>query len=399
MNGTNNIKFIKFNNLIKKLKIKKKIFYWAPFLTPIATPKAVINSAFSLQRYSKEFDCSIINLFGEFNSFKKDIDNKDIKLKEDSFNKIKKYLPFKGKIKSRISFIIIFIISFFPLKKIISEEKPDYLIVQLITSLPMFLVLIFNFKTKFILRISGLPRVSFFRKLLWKVALKKFHLITCPTISTMQYIKSLNIVDEDKIKVLFDPVIEVKKLKSEARKPIKNFFYDNYCLAVGRLTKQKNFIFLCEAFKRVISKYPDAKLLIAGEGEDKKKINSFIKKNRLDKNIITLGYVTNIFSLMSNAKLFILSSLWEDPGFVLIEASFCRTLTLTSDCKTGPIELIKDKENGLVFESNSLDSFSDKFDELYKIKNISDLKFKNLKMIKKFTLFQHFKSFNKMLSL
>ena len=245
------------------MKIKKKIFYWAPFLTPIATPKAVINSAYSLQKYSNEFDCSIINFFGEFNIFKKDIVNKNIKIYNSSFNILRKYLPFKGKIKSRFSFLIIFILSFLPLRKLLSEERPDYLIVQLITSLPMFLVLIFNFNTKFILRISGIPRVSFFRKLLWKIALKKFYLITCPTESTMQYIKSLNIVDDDKIKVLFDPIIEVKRIKSETNKKNNTISHNNYCLAVGRLTKQKNFIFLCKAFKKVVTKYPNAKLLIA----------------------------------------------------------------------------------------------------------------------------------------
>jgi hypothetical protein len=59
------------------LKItKQKIFYWSPFLVPIATPKAVINSAYALEKYSKEYHCSIINFFGEFDFFKKDIEKK-----------------------------------------------------------------------------------------------------------------------------------------------------------------------------------------------------------------------------------------------------------------------------------------------------------------------------------
>ena len=45
--------------------MKKTIFYWGPFLTPIATPKAIVNSAKSLQNYGKKYDCSIINFFGE----------------------------------------------------------------------------------------------------------------------------------------------------------------------------------------------------------------------------------------------------------------------------------------------------------------------------------------------
>ena len=127
---------------------KKKIFYWSPFLVPIATPKAVINSAYAIEKYSDKYECSILNYFGEFNRYKKEIDKKKINLKDSLYSKIYKFLPHKGKIKSRFSFLVIFILSFFPLKKIILDEKPDYLIVQLITSLPMLLLLIFKFQTK-----------------------------------------------------------------------------------------------------------------------------------------------------------------------------------------------------------------------------------------------------------
>ena len=54
---------------MNKLNPKKNIYYWSPFLVPIATPKAVVNSAKSLKNYGKNYECSIINFFGEFNSF------------------------------------------------------------------------------------------------------------------------------------------------------------------------------------------------------------------------------------------------------------------------------------------------------------------------------------------
>ena len=97
MNGIKNIKFIKWSNLIK-LKIKKKIFYWAPFLTPIATPKAVINSAYSLQKYSNEFDCSIINFFGEFNIINNEIvyANQLKIVKRSKLEAVVKHSYFKG---------------------------------------------------------------------------------------------------------------------------------------------------------------------------------------------------------------------------------------------------------------------------------------------------------------
>ena len=110
-----------------------------------------------------------------------------------------------------------FLIGFFPLKKILKINKPDYLIIHLITSLPLVLLIMFNFKSKFILRISGYPRMNLFRKMLWKKAFKKIYLVTCPTKNTLNYIKKLNIVDESKIKLLYDPIIEVKNINKKKK--------------------------------------------------------------------------------------------------------------------------------------------------------------------------------------
>ena len=378
------------------MNLKHKIFYWSPFLVPIATPKAVVNSAKALQNYGKNYQCFIINFFGEFNSFQQDLKIKNIKLINFFNEKLIHFLPKHGKLQSRFSFILIFILSFLPLKRLLTNHKPDYLIVQLITSLPMVLILFFNFKTKFILRISGLPRINFFRKLLWKIALKKFYLVTCPTKATFDYIKNLKIIEEDKIKLLYDPIIDVQSINLK-KKQINYNKIENYYLAAGRLTKQKNFLFLCRAFHRVVIKHPELKLIIAGEGEDKNLILSYIEKNKLKKNIFLIGYVDNIFPLMMKAEAFILSSLWEDPGFVLIEAAFCRTLVLSSNCETGPKEIIKDNINGILFESNNLESFIDKFTLLVSKKNKKSLLLKNLINSKKFSQFMHYKNFKKIL--
>ena len=373
-----------------------KCFYWSPFLTPIATPRAVINSAYSLQKFSKKNYCSIINFFGEFNVYKKELENNQIKTVNLFGNFIINNLPKYGKIKSRFSFILIFILSFFPLKNLIKKEEPDFLIVQLITSLPMTLLLFFKFRTKFILRISGLPKLNIFRKTLWKIALKNFYLVTCPTESTYNYIKSLNIIEPEKVKLLYDPVIEVSKIKKKIKEK-NNFEFKNYFLAAGRLTKQKNFIFLCKAFHQVLTKYPDYKLLIAGEGEDENKIKDYIIKHNLEKNIFLINFVDNIFPLIKDAEAFILSSLWEDPGFVIIEAAFCRKIVFSSNCLTGPREIIKNDHNGFLFESNNIKSFLQNFDKLIKKKKDKQILLNNLKYIKKFTLFNHYRALKELL--
>ena len=373
----------------------KKIVYWSPSLVNIATNKAVINSAYSLLKYSNKFDPIIINFFGEFQSYERDILEKKIKIVNYYNKNFFTFFPKYGKIKSRISFILIFLLSFVPLKNFLRKNNPDFLIIHLITSLPLLLLILFDFKTKFILRISGMPKLGIFRKFLWQSAFKKIHKVTCPSINTLNYIKGLNIIDTEKLILLYDPVIELKKINNFSKDSQNSFRVPKfeYCFAAGRLTTQKNFLFLCMSFSKIINKYPEVKLIIAGEGEDKNKILSFIQKNKLQNNIILVGYVENIYDYMRNAKLFILSSLWEDPGFVLLEAAISRTLIVSSDCGSGPKELIQDNINGLVYSINNSDSFVEKLEYAFLIKEKEKKKMilNNLRQSKKFTIFHHYK--------
>ena len=114
-------------------------------MSPIATCKAVLNSAESLGKYSSNYQSFILNFFGEFDKFVINKEKKKLKF-INYYPSLVSFLPYKGKFKSRLSFIIIFILGFFPLKKILKENKPDFLIIHLITSLPLFLLLFLNSK-------------------------------------------------------------------------------------------------------------------------------------------------------------------------------------------------------------------------------------------------------------
>ena len=384
------------------MNYKPNIFYWSPFLVPIATPKAVMNSAKALQNYGKKYECSIINFFGEFNLFQNELKKRNIKLINCFNEKLLNILPKHGRLQSRFSFVVIFILSFFPLKKLISNQKPDYLIIHLITSLPLILLIFFKFETKFILRISGLPKLGFFRKFLWKKALSKIHIVTCPTKSTASYIESLNIVDKNKIKILYDPIIEISKINYQKKKRIDLPFKEGkFFFTAGRLTKQKNFLFLCKAIKKIVLDIPDFKIIIAGDGEDKYKILSFIKKNNLEKNIFLIGHVQNVFPYIFLSQGFILTSLWEDPGFVLIEAGFCKIPVFSSDCP-GPREIIIDDFNGVLFKSNNekdlIENFSNFRNVINNKKQKKKLILNNLKLSRKFSLFSHYVEINKILN-
>ena len=193
----------------------KNISYWSPILSNIATSKAVINSAESLLRYSNQYNVTLINTVGEFEKLKL----RDTKIKVHNLNKdlLNLKLPGTGFIKTRISMIYIFLKCFLPLKRYLEKEKPDFIIIHLLTSLPLLLFLLFNFKTKCILRISGYPEMNKFRIFFWKILLKKVFAITCPTKTTYEYIKSLKICEENKLRILFDPIIIVNEIKKKKK--------------------------------------------------------------------------------------------------------------------------------------------------------------------------------------
>jgi glycosyltransferase involved in cell wall biosynthesis len=381
---------------------KKIVCYWSPFISSVATVKAVLNSAMSVKFYSSnKYDSLILDVFGEWDANRNE---KNYNLKFYKLNNIKKLFNFssEGFLKSRIKYFMIFILSFNSLKKFILNKKPEFLIVQLVTSLPLFLNLIYNFDTKIILRISGKPQMNVIRYLFWKIALKKIFKVTFPTLESLEYFKSLKIVDNKKLFLLYDPVLTIKDLIQKKNEPIDdelNLKKNDYFLSIGRLTKQKNFIFLIKCFAEIIKDHSNIKLVIIGTGEEKNKINSYIKANNLERNIILLGFQKNVYKFLKNCKAFILSSLWEDPGFVLIEAMANNCVVLSSNCPNGPKEIIQNK-NGLLFESNSEKDFILKFNLLLKLSESEKKEFQinAKKKIKNFSIFYHFKQLQKILS-
>ena len=380
---------------------KKIVCYWSPFISTVATVKAVLNSALSINLYSKnKYDSLILDVFGEWDS---SLNDKKYNLKFYSLNNINKLFNFssEGYIKSRIKYLMIFILSFSSLKKFILKKKPEFLIVHLVTSLPLFLNLIYNFDTKIILRISGKPQMNIFRYLFWKIALRKVCKVTFPTLESLEYFKSLKIIDNKKLFLLRDPVFVHKDLIQKKKELIDNDINlkkNDYFLSIGRLTKQKNFIFLLKCFSKIIKDHKNIKLAIIGVGEEKNQINNYIKTNNLEDNIILLGYQNNVYKYLKNSKAFILSSLWEDPGFVLIEAMATNCLVLSSDCPNGPKEIIGNK-NGLLFESNSENDFILKFNQLLKLsdKKKREFQINAKKKIKVFSIFHHFKQLEKII--
>ncbi len=382
-----------------------KIFYWSPFISKVATVLSVVKSAESILKYSKkkeEINVALIDAIGEWKDYENKINPKIeiIKLNEINFLK---YLPKGGFIKSRISYLFIFIFNFFKLRNLLNKKKPEYLIVHLMTSLPIFLSIMLKNKTNIILRLSGLPKLNIIRHLFWKLFSKKIYKVTCPTVATYKYLLQKNIFDKNKLSVLRDPAIILNEYSKKKFDRIEQsqFYKKKFIIGIGRLTKQKNFALLILAFEKILKIYPDYILLILGDGEQKMKLIELINRLKIQDKVFLLGFQNNVYKYLLKADCFILSSLWEDPGFVLLEAGLSNTCVISSNCINGPQEILSNGKNGFLFENNNLNDLLRKFDE-FKKQDASELNTKKKylkKEIKKFTQFAHFNSLKKIINL
>ncbi len=379
----------------------KTVVYWSPFLTNVATISAVINSAKSLKLYSKNYKPIIINACGEFTSYKHNLEKDGIEIDNLIKFDYHKFLPKRGFLKSRISFFIIFFVSFIPLIIYLKRKKPDYFICHLITSLPILISKIISQNTKFILRISGLVNINFPRRWFWNYFGDKIFVITCPTVSTLNHIKKLNVFHEDNIVLLRDPVINIRKMnkqkKDKLNYKIENSNYNIIC--VGRLTRQKNFQLIINNFDKIIELKPNAKLYILGDGEQKNYLNNLIRDKGLDEKIFLIGFQKNIYNFFLKSDLFILTSLWEDPGWVLIEAASSDLMILSSNCKNGPKEFLENNRGGILFENNSNEDFLKQFKYTIGLSYsmVYEKKIFSKKKSKLFTSFNHYLKLEKIL--
>ena len=377
-----------------------KIFYWSPFLSNIATVDSVINSINAIKYYDskKKINPIIIDSVGEWSQ--KKLDNHVYNVRQLYNYKIYSFLPKKGYLKSRISQILIFLLSFNSLRKLLIKEVPEYFIAHLIISLPLVLFSIFNFKTKLIIRISGTPKLNFVRKFFWKILSKKVYKITCPTNSTYEKFKKLKIFSEDKLEILYDPILSVKKINKKKLEEIdEKFRNEDFILGIGRLTKQKNFKLLIKSFYEINLRFPKLKLVILGEGEERAVLEKLINNLELKDKVFLEGHKKNVFNYIYRSKCFVSSSLYEDPGFVIIEAGFLNKIVFAADSNTGPTEILDYSKRGFLYKSNNYQDMVKNFLNFIEKdpKNLKEKKIELKKYTKNFTIFSHYKSLKKIL--
>jgi glycosyltransferase involved in cell wall biosynthesis len=148
----------------------------------------------------------------------------------------------------------------------------------------------------------------------------------------------------EKVRVIYNPVV-TSELFSNASKSLDHPWFQPgeppVILGVGRLTDQKDFQTLIHAFARVRGRRA-VRLMILGEGEKRSELEALVNALELDEDVALPGFVENPYSYMRAAALFVLPSRWEGFGNVLAEAMACGTPVVSTNCPSGPAEILED---------------------------------------------------------
>jgi len=159
--------------------------------------------------------------------------------------------------------------------------------------------------------------------------------------------KTLNL-SRSKIKVIYNPVVTDELFEKANEEVDHPWFKDKHppvILAVGRLTEAKDYPTLIKAFYHV-RQQKEAKLVILGDGEKREELLNLIKDMGLERDVDIIGFVQNPYAYMKRCSVFVLSSKWEGLPSVLVEALACGANVISTDCPSGPREILESGKYG-----------------------------------------------------
>jgi glycosyltransferase involved in cell wall biosynthesis len=208
------------------------------------------------------------------------------------------------------------------------------------------------FNIKIIVRSNASPSGwsgSFIKKNFFKTV---FNLANCIIVNSYDFKNEFKNNFNIKTECIYNP-LNKKEIIKNSKEKINFSFFKNYkylkIINVARFLDQKDHMTLLRAMK-LIKKKLKFRLLIIGEGINKKKIISYIDKNNLNNNVKVLDYKENPFKYISLSNVFILSSIYEGLPNVLLEAICLKKFIISSNCPTGPAEILNDGKGGLLFK-------------------------------------------------
>lgn len=166
---------------------------------------------------------------------------------------------------------------------------------------------------------------------------------------------------KDKVQVIYNPVFTNEIYGLAEGQVDHDWFLDpeiSVILAAGRLVRQKDYPTLLRAFKIVLSKNSDCRLVILGEGILRQELENFASELGISEKVAFLGFVENQYKYIRGSSVFTLSSAHEGFGNPIVEAMALGTPIISTDCRSGPDEIIKNGRNGILVKVGDYNSLA-----------------------------------------
>jgi glycosyltransferase involved in cell wall biosynthesis len=222
--------------------------------------------------------------------------------------------------------------------------------------------------TKIVIRvsvhISRNKRTTKWKKILEQIVVSRLYPLADGIITVSDGVAkdlaSYTEIPVDHIKVIYNPVISDQLLQAAEQSVNHRFFTEGQypvILGAGRLAEQKDFRTLIKAFDILRKKIP-SRLIILGDGEERPSLEELIRSSGLQDLVDLPGFDTNPFAFMKKASVFVLSSKWEGLPGVLIQALACGCPVVSTDCLSGPSEILKGGEYGHLVPVGDVDAMA-----------------------------------------
>lgn len=164
----------------------------------------------------------------------------------------------------------------------------------------------------------------------------------------------------DDIEVIYNPVV-TPEVEEAAKQAVDHPWFGPgqlpVVLGIGRLAPKKDFPTLMRAFARVREHSP-ARLVILGDGPDREDLDRLARELEIEQDLSMPGFVDNPLSYLRAASVFVLSSRWEGLPTVLIEALYCGTPVIATDCPSGPREILSDGQYGVLVPIDDVEAIA-----------------------------------------
>jgi glycosyltransferase involved in cell wall biosynthesis len=247
------------------------------------------------------------------------------------------------------------------LRKMILEENPDVVLSHYSLTWHKALIILKSIglvKQKTILRFGNplsilVPEDRCLIRRLFRLGLRHIDYIVVNSQGLRHDLEGNFGVADERIRVIPNP-IDLAGVRALSESPLDMEPFSGKApvvISVGRLSSQKNHTLLIRSFKKTLDEV-DARLVIVGIGELEHEVKALAKRFRLEGSVYFLGWQDNPFKFMRRASLFVLSSDYEGFPNALIEAMAVGCPSISTDCISGPAEVLKGGECGVLVPPN-----------------------------------------------